>query len=338
MKMASAAWLLAAGGFAAFAAEPSRNPNRVWLGADFTANVTASFKQLGGSPARSDPGSPTGGVDHFYDDGYHRVDASGNADGTSWFWGYEQAQQLPGNDSLLLNSYSSPAEASIEADTDVPSFGFELGYSRELGQIARARWGLEVVFGCSNFDFEQRGTLVGDALRVTDAYDLGGVMVPQAPYRGTFEGPGPLIGDTPTRTTSTIPEGSIIDGYWRSEAALYGFRLGPYIQIPLTPRLGMIASGGFVGALVDADFSFRETITLAGADSRTFDADGSRSDWLAGGYVDARISVALTERVCGFLAARYQHLGTFSETVEGRRLEIDFRAAVTTTIGITYSF
>jgi hypothetical protein len=167
---------------------------------------------------------------------------------------------------------------------------------------------------------------------------LGSVVVPEAPYRGTFEGPGVLIGDTPARTLSAVPGGSVIDGDWRSEAALYGFRLGPYLHVPLTRRIGVIASGGFVGALIDAEFTFWETVTMAGAGNLTSAASGSRSDWLAGGYVGVRISMALTKRVSGSLGSRYQSLGRFSETVAGRTAEINFDATVNATIGVAYSF
>jgi hypothetical protein len=48
--------------------------------------------------------------------------------------------------------------------------------------------------------------------------------------------------------------------------------------------------------------------------------------------------MASTGRVSGFLGARYQYLGEFSKTVEGRTAEINFNAAVSATFGVAYSF
>jgi hypothetical protein len=55
--------------------------------------------------SQTDPGPATGGVDHFYDDGYVRVDATGNAGGQTWFWGYEHASQIQG-DTIVFHSVS----------------------------------------------------------------------------------------------------------------------------------------------------------------------------------------------------------------------------------------
>ena len=64
-------------------------PNLNHFGLSYRAgfNINASFKNLSSSPA-SAPGLPIQGVDHNYDNGYNRVDASGNAGGMTWNWGY----------------------------------------------------------------------------------------------------------------------------------------------------------------------------------------------------------------------------------------------------------
>lgn len=46
---------------------------------------------------------------------------------------------------------------------------------------------------------------------VTDTYELGAIVPPDAPYTGTFEGPGPALPDTPfSRTITIVPEPSSI--------------------------------------------------------------------------------------------------------------------------------
>src|SRR5580692_989632 len=76
-------------------------------------NITADFRNLGGFPASSSPGPATGGgIDRIYDDGYVRVDSSGNAGGQTWFWGYKNASQIPGNDTVVMHSTLSEPDAS----------------------------------------------------------------------------------------------------------------------------------------------------------------------------------------------------------------------------------
>ena len=95
-----------------------------------------------------DPGPPISGVNHDYDDGYVRVDVSTNAGGLTWYWGYDNSSQVPGD-----------------------------GY----------------------IYFHRR--YVTNCTLLTDKYSLAGTTPPPPPYRGTYNGPGPLIEDLPTRST-----------------------------------------------------------------------------------------------------------------------------------------
>ena len=87
------------------AAEWASSKNRFNLNTHIGFNIEANFEQLGGVSG-SDAGSELRGTDRFYDDGYNRVDATGNAGGETQFWGYDQASQVVG-DSLVMSSYSA---------------------------------------------------------------------------------------------------------------------------------------------------------------------------------------------------------------------------------------
>src|SRR4051794_22859692 len=76
---------LPAAPFAIQAGDAPEEPNRFSIGARFGMNIKASFKNTpsaGGSAVN--PGPATGGADHTYDDGYVRVDSSGDAGGVTW--------------------------------------------------------------------------------------------------------------------------------------------------------------------------------------------------------------------------------------------------------------
>jgi hypothetical protein len=319
------------------AAEPE-SANRISFNTRFLFNVRTSFENLGGLPFQTDPGPATAGTDHIYDDGYNRVDASENEGGRTWFWGYDDSSQLPGNDTLVMTSTMASSDATVRDEHDEPIFGFEFNYAREIRRIGSVRWGVEAGTGYGSLAFSARGQLTGDAVQISDAYALNGVVPPAAPYRGSFEGPGVLIGDSPARTISTLPGGTTTFGNWRINARLYGLRLGPYIEVPCSDRIHCSISAGAALALVDSDFIFEEVNSVPGRGSSTVTGSDSQAGWLAGGYVAARVSVALVDQLHGFAGLRYEHLGRFSQTANGREARIDLRDSMIGTLGISYAF
>lgn len=112
------------------------------------------FGQNGPGPASG------GGVARFYDDGFVRVDATGNSGGYTSFWSYENASQIQGA------FISFHCQSILDANT------IQL---------------------------------------LTDTYELGALIPPDAPYAGSFEGPGPALPDAPfSRTITVVPEPSFL--------------------------------------------------------------------------------------------------------------------------------
>jgi hypothetical protein len=159
-------------------------------------NISASFRRLGFFAPQTNPGPSTGPADRFYDDGYVRPD-SGTAPGLTWFWGYENNSQVPGDNTIQYHSSSSPGTGSSDDNDGNPQQGIELSYDRYLGKVGkRASWGLGAAFNYNNVTIEDDSPVVSSVQQLTDTYGLGGVIPPEAPYNGTFAGPGPLIGDS----------------------------------------------------------------------------------------------------------------------------------------------
>ena len=121
-------------------------------------------------------------------------------------------------------------------------------------------------------------------------------------------------------------------------ADLYGFRLGPFVQIPVSRRFGVIMSGGLAIVSVNSEFQFRETITAAGVPSMTQSASGSRSDVLVGGYFNSSLYFVLTRSVDLFGSFQYQNVGTYSQIVSGKKATLDLGESIFLTIGAGYSF
>jgi hypothetical protein len=306
--------------------------NRFSLGWRLGVNITANFENLGGLPVLSDP-------DHgIYDDGYNRVDISGSADDLTWFWGYSRADQYQG-DSILMSSSSSMGMLSSRDLSEDPQYGVELGYAREWVRWGRARIGVEVAAGYTDIGIEDQRARMGDVMRLTDAFPLNGVIPPLAPYAGTFEGPGPLLGTVGARETHVVPGTALIEGTRSLDVDLCGFRLGPYIQIPVVDALSLEVGAGLAVAYLDSRYAYRETVTLPGLLPVEQSESSTQRDWLVGGYAGVRLGFDMGSGWTLFAGATFQYLGEFTqETAGGQRAELDLSQSVFVNAGLSVSF
>ncbi len=321
------------------------SPNQFGVNFRLGFNIDAEFKNVGGFRSRSSIGSAAGGggatvsatsssMDRFYDDGFVRVDSSGNNGGKTWFWGYDNPSQVQG-DNLLMHSASSPANGRVEEDSD-PQLGFEFTYSRRLGNCWGGTWGLASAFGFTDLSIDDNTSLSSRATLVTDAYALGGITPPLAPYAGSFSGPGPLISDAPGR--STLLGTATTTGHRELDAQIYSLRLGPYWQIPITRRFSALVSGGLALADVDSDFSFSERVKVATVGSSRRSGSNSNNDILVGLFVEAGLDYAFSEQWSAFTGLQYQYLDDFSQSAGGKEVNLDLSKSIYYVLGVRWRF
>ncbi len=299
-------------------------------------NIKGSFSGIGQMTAQSDPGPATGGANHEYDDGYVRIDSTHNGMGLTWNWGFDNPSQVIG-DTLEMRSSRTVGDGKSSADDEV-QHGFEITYARELGTYRKARWGLEGAFNYTRVDMKQSGSVPVAVVTAVDTYDVSGIDPfdppgSQTPYQGTFLGPGPLIPDTPIGRRQEAVSGAIASGSRELNANLFGMRIGPYIDLPLSEKWMVTLNGGFALVAVNSDFKFSEA--LLGRSARGSD---SATELLPGGYVGANVSYEVTPSTRLFAGAEYQHVGDFTQDAGGRRAELDLGNSVFVKMGITFSF
>lgn len=320
--------------------EPKPLKNRFGLSYRPGFNINATFKRLGAFPPQTNPGPPTGPANRFYDDGYVRPD-SGSSPGLTWFWGYDNNSQVPGNDTIQFHSSSSKGTGVSDDNSGSPQHGLELNYDRYFGKVGqRASWGLEAAFNYNNVTIDDGSPVLSSVQQLNDTYALNGVIPPEAPYSGTFVGPGPLISDSPSRSFTTIPGGAQVTGKREFNADMFGLRLGPYLEIPLDrkQRFNASFSGGLALAVVSGEFSYRESTTIQGAGTVQSSGSGTDSEFLVGGYFGGSFSYAFNPSWTVFAGASYQYLPSYSQTVDGREVELDFSKSVFVNVGFGFSF
>jgi hypothetical protein len=309
-------------------------------------NISVDFRKLGGLQL-SDPGPATGGqVNRNYDDGYNRLDSSGNAGNMTWNWGYSSSQSVQGGN-LVLQSDSTPATASSGRYQDFPESGMEINYSRELTRGKHWRFGLEAALGYTAVSIKDNQTLTYTTTRLNDTYTLNGVVPPEPPYAGSFEGPGPLIPSSPSageRSTTVLPGAATIFGERKVDSDLFTLRLGPYVEIPLYKKLSLNLGGGLTLAVADTKFSFNEIVTISdplydiNLTSAPRSGSGSQTDFLVGGYAGGSVSYAFSEKVRVFIGAIFQAAGQAVNDQNGKQSVLNLDKALMFSIGANYAF
>jgi hypothetical protein len=323
--------------------------NKISLSYRMGLNIRVDFKKLGGFAPIGNPGPATGtAVDRTYDNGsYNKVDISGNAGGQTWNWGYGSGGQVQGQ-SLVMESSSSPNNASSKNHYDDPQHGLELIYNRELFRDAEDwKVGVEAAFGYTHVTASDSRRILNRVDRIIDTYSIPpGVVVPLPPYNGTFEGPGALIGSGPDRATTVISSEALITGERNVESDVLTLRLGPYLEVPIYKKLSFIADGGLTLAVGLTDFSYHETVTIPDVGSTSRSSSGSQNDFLVGGYIGGSLSYAITDRISVFCGSHFQAMGR-SVADSGRRAGdasskkqsiLDFGEAFVVSVGASYSF
>ncbi len=205
---------VALGCVSVWGADWENSKNRIGLNTHIGFNIKANFERLG-AVGESNAGSDLRGTDHFYDDGYNRVDSNGNAGGQTRFWGYDNAGQIV-DDTMVMSSYSSAGTGRIDGIHDAPNWGAELTYARELGWNGSYWWGVEVGLSWTDLNFKEQTSLNSDATVLRDAYALNGVVPPASPYTGTFGSDGPALSDDPMRTIQTLNGAALTSGKYRA--------------------------------------------------------------------------------------------------------------------------
>jgi hypothetical protein len=214
--------------------------------------------------------------------------------------------------------------------------GFDLAFGHDFGQVLGGQWGLQAAFDFTEVSMSANGPVSGTGTLITDAYALGVVIPPPAPYAGSYAGPGPLIGDSPTRTMG--PAAALILGPQKLDAQIYALRAGPYYDYKFCKRWSGRLGGGVSLAVADMSYSFNETISYGSGLGVHNAGSSSGAEFQAGGYLEGKILFALTHRTRLFAGAQYEYLGTFSHTAGNEQAQLDMSSAVSLLLGVEWKF
>jgi len=300
--------------------------------------LDAKFSGLGtfGSSAPVVPIAP--GTSYEYDNGYVRVDSSGNAGGQTWNWGYDEASQVSGSQ-VAMSLTSSTGNGSVNENNEEAQ-GVDLSAYLRMGALplagGKASWGLRGGLHYGRVDIGSNQSLTAGTTIVTDTFTLGSGVMPGAPYSGSFGGPGPLLGDTPVRD---ITNGTaVIDGSRDLDVHLTTLNFGAYLEFPVTEDLSFLLEGGLSAALADGDYDFNSTTTITGVGTQTSAGSDSGTDVLPGVYLGVSGIYQINDAWAFQLSGRYQYMDSFKLEDNGSEAKLDFGSAFILSAGVVFSF
>jgi hypothetical protein len=303
------------------------------FGLNFRAgfNIRAVF--TGPSSSAFPPGPGAGlALNHQYNDGFVNVDSSGNQGGRTWNWGYQNASQISGGD-VLMHATGSEG-GSEEHSSDDPNPGFDFNYVRDIGHCSWGQWGIKIASGYTRLQVRDNDPMNVKLETLTDTYALNGVIPPQAPYTGSFSGPGPVLGSEPISRSLGTTEG-IVSGSHNLDAALIDLRLGPSVNIPLFNRFSVQGGGGLAVGLVDSHFTFNEN---SGPGSASVSGGNNRTGFVAGAYAEAGFAYRICHSTSIFTGAQFEYLGDFSQNVDGRTAQLKLGQNIFYELGVQWQF
>ena len=266
-----------------------------------------------GGDALSLPSIGAPGVvgDRTYLNGFVNVDGSGSADGDTWYWGYDSSGQVSG-DVLSFNalgSRSSYSESSdffgrVTGDDRLESFSPQVDLlflpttplPKPFEGVLVSFW----VFGddqnhrYSNFTAQQER--LDYRKDFTDQFDIGPINpIIDAPYAGSFDGPGPLISNLPfdrSEVETLIDrEDAVFNNSVSTSLDLDGYSLafGPTMMGRIADNWSWRASAGLTINVFKWNAKESETLSLsidggAPTEYRSWRDSKSGSDFRLGVY------------------------------------------------------
>jgi hypothetical protein len=312
------------------------------LGALMGLNLKASFAMdgtfsvSGNNPGQA--GTAGQGQDHFYDDGYVRVDDTGNAGGWTTYWGYNNASQYDaGAQTLTFHGASQFTGASSSSAEGESQLGLDLAYGGKLFELEAGEVGWEFGFGWLPMSLRSQESFNAQVTRTVHQYNTGGTDVPGAPYNGGFSSDGyPAIQDLPTALIEA-PMNLSVSATRELDVTLYSFRLGPTFQWEPHRRIAFSVSGGAVMGLVSGEFKFRESLLVSGTTAVNAGSISS-TELTYGGYVSATLMFHAVENGDFYLGMQYMPLGDATFSGVGRQANLDMSGAVYISAGINWPF
>jgi hypothetical protein len=317
---------------------PADSTRNFRIGALVGFNFKADFSMSGTFSVSGNNPGPTGqrGANHEYDDGFVRVDITGNDQNSTWYWSYENASQVQGQQ-LHFHSADSFTTSGSASDKSGASVGFDSAYGGRLGRLWGGAVGWELGFGLLPIKITDNQSMNAMANQTEHWYDISGITIPSAPYEGSYEGPSTKLNDlaNPGAGSGSVP--ATLTGSRTLDVMLYNIRLGPTLQWELHPRFAVAVSAGAAFGIVSGDLKFDERLEINGTTAINQGSSGS-TEFVYGGYVAGTLLYHAVKN--GDIYVGFQYMPMTSATFSGnnREAKLDMTGGLYISAGFNWPF
>lgn len=323
-------------------------PSRWRFGASYAPflGLKTNFTGLGNFRSPFTPQPLGGGVDYDYDDGFVHVDSSGNFGGETWNWGYQNSSQHDpsGQGSVSFSQTNSLANASAKEEGGGEA-GFEAFAYFDMGKVDflqlnqdKASWGFRGGLQYARVNVDNSNLLASGIIRTIDTFGLNGNILPQAPYSGSYGGPGPLLGDSPSRETVIGGGQALVAGSRELDVHLTVLNFGPYLEIPVTERFDLFAEAGISLGIASGDYDFMSSTSIAGLGTQVSSGSDSATRFLPGAYAGLTGAFRINDQWSLLASGRYQYMKPFELGANGSSADLSFDSAFVVSLGVLVSF
>ena len=316
------------------------------LGTVAGLGIKASFSLSGQIPVTgNDPGpTDTHAAEHFYDDGYVRVDSTGNAGNITVFWGCKSASQYSGN-TITFHQTTSYETSGETKNAEGPNIGMDVVYGGLIKQWDKVRLDWDLEFGfipISLTDNSQMSVAVNRNVYTFTTPASLALNPPSASdwaWEGSYDGESqPPLDDVATYAGTDRVEGATISGTRKLNVDLFAVSLGPTLYWDMNEWVAWSINAGPAVGFVTGEYKYDETVSLPD-DSSTFNRGSiGVSKVLYGGSVSAALYVHIVENGDLYVGAKYMPLGKFDVNSAGRRAELDLSGALYVSAGFNWPF
>jgi len=296
------------------------------------------------------PGPGDGHANHAYDNGFVNLDPGTASDGDTWNWGYTDASQVSGNSiwfqsdlgieqSTRMESLSRTGGEWHEDHIDVPALFIEA--ARCFQQVAGVTLGVvcnvmysEIDINDTHSNFSATQHFSQDSVSISDRYDLLGMIPPAAPYSGTYDGPGPLLGNVPA-------EQVVSHTLLNNQTATYVNQVHEDLDVELltigvglsaareVDRMAFSGVAGLALNVVKTKATYDERL-IGSQNDVTFSVaewheSETETEFLMGLFGQVSLSIAFTERLHLGVIGRYDWMETIAGSVGPSEYEITLK-------------
>lgn len=317
----SSGWRVRAG----YAVSPGAQVEARWDGEALLKELDAFSRSESGGAYTIGPQNEYANRD--YQDGFVYIDP-GTADpdteaaGLTWYWSYENSAQYDGDAvSFRGDTLSESRSRAVNAGTwsgekEFDQSGVELSVERAIGHMGPVDIGLGI--GMRWYESKDvRFSLEHDVGRsesteyfYVDTYSATPTPFPDAPYSGTYDGPGYLINNKPDQRDVVLlsreSRSWIATSSLDAEIDSSDVYIGPTFDIALNERLVLRFMPQLLLAYVDAELISRTQVAGISSQDVVIAKRTSSGEWVPGLGLQIDARVGLSERWFLFIAASGQ--------------------------------